>query len=117
LYFEEVPGPVKFVESVPFKMAYPMTLMDLLVPATVERLNVKVKKVQERGRSDIEAAGGLEAYNKKARRRRARFSPNEILGQLRLEHSDKKHSDKIKIKLENSETSEHEEPQQKPLVR
>jgi len=112
LYFDEVPGSIKFIESVPRKMAYPMTLMDLFVPATIERLNVKMKKVQARGQSDIEAAGGLEAYNQKARRRRASFSPNEILAQLRLEHSDK-----IKIELENSETSAREGPEQPPLVR
>jgi hypothetical protein len=69
-------------------MAYPMALMGLLVPATVERLNVKMKKAQERERSAIEAAGGLEAFNKKARRTSA-FSPNEILAQRRLENSDK----------------------------
>jgi len=86
LYFEEVPGSIKFSESVPLKMAYPTTLLNLFVPATFERLNVKMKKVQERGLADIEAAGGLKAYNQKARRRRANLSPNEILAQLHAEH-------------------------------
>jgi hypothetical protein len=86
LYFDEVLGSTKFSESVPSKMAYPTTLLNLFVPATFERLNVKMKKVQERGRSDIEAAGSLKAYNQRARRRRASLSPNEILAQLHAEH-------------------------------
>jgi Transglutaminase-like superfamily len=97
LYFDEVPGSTKFSESVPSKMAYPVTLLNLFVPATFERLNVKMKKVQERGLADIEAAGGLKAYNQKARRRRASLSPNEILAQLHAEHEAERAA-KIKIK-------------------
>jgi Transglutaminase-like superfamily len=85
LYFDEVPESVRFTESVPLKMVYPLSLMNLLVPATIERLNVKMKTVQARGRSDIESAGSLEAYNDQARKRRAHLTPNQILAEMSAE--------------------------------
>jgi transglutaminase-like putative cysteine protease len=85
LYFDEVPGSVHLTESVPLKMIYPLSLMNLLVPATIERLNVKMTVVQARGRSSIESAGGIEAYNERARKRRAELTPNQILAQMSAE--------------------------------
>lgn len=85
LYFDEVPESVRFTESVPLRMIYPLSLLNVLVPATIERLNVKMKTVQARGQSYIETAGGVEAYNEQARKRRAQLTPNQILAQMSAE--------------------------------
>ena len=40
-------------------------------------------EAQETGRKDIEKVGGLDAYNRIARKRRASFSPDEIMELMR----------------------------------
>ena len=87
LYFDVVPGSTQFLETVPLQMAYAPTLMGIFIPATVERINVAVMEAQENGRKDIEKVGGLEAYNRIARKRRASFSPDEIMELMREERA------------------------------
>jgi hypothetical protein len=87
LYFNVVPGSTQFSETVPLMMAYAPTLMNVFIPATVERINVAVMEAQETGWKDIEKVGGLDAYNRIARKRRASFSPDEIMELMREERA------------------------------
>ena len=93
LYFDALPGTVKRFESLPFQLGLGLKVMKWLVPATMERVNVTVHKALAIGWEEIEAAGGIEAYDQKARRKRELYSPEELLSAQAL-----KHSDKIKIK-------------------
>ena len=78
LYFDVVPGSTQLLETVPLLMAYAPALMSIFMPATVERINVAVLEEQEAAWKDVEKVGGLEAYNRIARKRRALLSPDEI---------------------------------------
>jgi Transglutaminase-like superfamily len=89
LYFKIVPGSTQFSETVPLMMAYAPTLMSLFIPATVERINVAVMEAQDTGGKDIEKVGGLEAYNRIARKRRESFSPDEIMELMKEERAAK----------------------------
>jgi hypothetical protein len=93
LYFDALPGTVQRFESLPLRLGLSTKIMKWLVPATMERANVTVHKALAIGWEEIEAAGGIEAYDQKARRKRELFSPEDLLSAQAL-----KHSDKIKIK-------------------
>jgi hypothetical protein len=93
LYFDALPGTVKRFESLPLRLGLGLKVMKWLTPATMERVNVTVHKALAIGWQEIEAAGGIEAYDQKARRKRELFSPEELLSAQAL-----KHYDKIKIK-------------------
>ena len=58
-----------------------MRLLTLLAPAVTQRVNVRMARVQTRGRTYIEDAGGIEGYNRMARKKRAQMSPEEIIAQ------------------------------------
>jgi hypothetical protein len=95
LYFDALPGTIKRFESLPLRLGLTTKIMKWLVPATMERMNVTVHKALAIGWQEIEAAGGIEAYDEKARRKREMFSPEELLSAQAL-----KHYDKIVIKRE-----------------
>jgi hypothetical protein len=55
----------------------------------MERLNARMVRVQKLGLQEIEDAGGLQEYNRIAKRRRELFSADEILDKQALKHYDK----------------------------
>jgi hypothetical protein len=55
----------------------------------MERLNVRMLKIQELGLQEVEDAGGLQEYNKAAKRRREVYSADQLLDQAALKHYDK----------------------------
>ncbi len=69
LSFKRVPGSVERFESISLKMALIFKAMASFVPATMERASFMAAAVIPRGRKTIEEAGGLEAYDRKARER------------------------------------------------
>jgi len=75
LTLELVPGTIKRFESLPLRLGIAMKAGMLLAPATMERANVAIQKRLPRGRQIIEKAGGVEAYDQKARERLKRHSP------------------------------------------
>jgi hypothetical protein len=89
LYFDALPGTVKRFESLPFQLGLGLKVMQWMTPATMERMNVSVHKALAIGWQEIDEAGGVEAYDQKARRKRELFSADEILKQQALKHSDK----------------------------
>jgi hypothetical protein len=89
LYFDPIPGSINRFESIPLGLVLSLKLSNALAPATMERLNITVAMVQKGGLQEIEDAGGIQEYNKAAKRRRELFSAAEILDQAGLKHSDK----------------------------
>jgi hypothetical protein len=89
MYFDALPGSIKRFESLPLQLGMGLKVIQWLTPATMERMNVSVHKALAIGWQEIEEAGGVEAYDKKARRKRELFSADEILKQQALKHSDK----------------------------
>jgi hypothetical protein len=70
-----VPGTLKRPESIPFMFGGGMTLFMRMAPATMERTNVGLQKAYALGRKVIEEAGGIEAYDQKAREKLKFSSP------------------------------------------
>ncbi|MGZ4948852.1 MAG: transglutaminase-like domain-containing protein [Halobacteriota archaeon] len=89
LYFHALPGSIHRFESIPFRLGLSLKLSNMLAPATMERLNVLLVGVQKFGLQEIEDAGGLEEYNKAAKKRREAFSADELLDEAALKYSDK----------------------------
>ena len=75
LTLELVPGTIKRFESLPFRLGVAMKAGMWLAPASMERANVVIQNTIPRGRKIIEEAGGVEAYDQKARERLKRHSP------------------------------------------
>ena len=79
LYFDVVPGSIHRYEHISRDMGIHTKALTMLAPAMLQRVNVKMTRVQTRGRKYIEDAGGIEGYNVMARKRRAQMSPEEII--------------------------------------
>ncbi len=89
LYFDPLPGSIHRFESIPLRMGLLIQLATVLMPATMERLNVRMSRIQKVGRQEIEDAGGVQEYNRIAKEKRALFSADEILDKQVLKHYDK----------------------------
>ena len=62
-----IPGTMNHPESVPSGVSRGMQILTRLAPASMERMNVNIQKQCAAGRKIIEEAGGIEAYDRKAR--------------------------------------------------
>ncbi len=89
LYFQAIPGSIRYYESVPLKLGLSLTLQSMLAPATMERVNVLLANAQKLGLQEIENAGGLEKYNIAAKKRRDVLSADELLDKAALNYCDK----------------------------
>jgi hypothetical protein len=69
-------------ESMPRFAARGMTMLRWLAPAMYERINVGILRQYALGRKIIEEAGGSEAYDLNARRRRGPFSVEKIAEEI-----------------------------------
>jgi hypothetical protein len=75
LVFKVIPGTTKRFESIPLGLAVPMNVGMRLVPAAMERASIVAQtRALGPGRRIIEEAGGIEAYDQKARKNRSRFA-------------------------------------------
>jgi hypothetical protein len=89
IYFNAIPGSVRHFESIPLGLGFSLKLMNILAPATMERLNARMARIQYLGLQEIENAGGLQEYNQAAKRRREINSADDLLDQAALKHYDK----------------------------
>lgn len=89
MYFQALPGSIQRYGSISFRMGVAAKLTSKLAPATMERLNVRMSRVQKLGRQELDDAGGIQKYNRIAKRKQEIFSPDEILDQQTLKHYDK----------------------------
>ena len=76
------PSQVWHAESVPPFVVRGMTMLKWFAPAARERMNVTFQQQHALGRRIIEEAGGLEAYDRKARRREELLSAEEIVEKI-----------------------------------
>jgi hypothetical protein len=74
-YMEAVPGTIIHLESIPSKIRIEWNAFKWFAPALMERMNVNMQRQYALGRRIIEEAGGVEAYDRKARRKSEEFSP------------------------------------------
>ena len=96
LYFDALPESIKRFESTSLKLGLSLKLMHWLAPASIERMNTRMMRIQLLGLKEIEEAGGIQAYNEMAKKRRELFSADEILNQQLLKHYDR--YDKLVVK-------------------
>ena len=77
--FKLVPGTIKRFESLPRRLGIGLKAGTWLAPAAMERANVLIQtEMLPPGRRIIEEAGGIEAYDRKARNVQELFSAEEI---------------------------------------
>jgi hypothetical protein len=67
LVFKVVPGTIKRFESIPLRLGVPMHVGMRLIPATMERASISAQRTLGPGEEVIDAAGGIEEYDQKAR--------------------------------------------------
>ena len=75
-WFHAIPGSIMYMESIPFGLAGGIRFLNKLAPGSMERVNISIQKQIEHGKKIIEAAGGLELYDKKARDKKEIKNPN-----------------------------------------
>jgi hypothetical protein len=80
---------LKRFESISLDMGLAMKFVTKIAPATGERLNVRMSRVQKVGQQELKDAGGIQEYNRIAKRKAELFSPDAILDQAVLKHYDK----------------------------
>jgi Transglutaminase-like superfamily len=79
LVFKVVPGTIKRFESIPLRLGVPMNVGIRLIPAAMERATIAAQmRAMPPGRKIIDEAGGIEAYDQKARAmfRRTALAPS-----------------------------------------
>jgi hypothetical protein len=85
LTLELIPGTIQRFESLPLRFGIEMKAFMWLAPAMMERANVVIQNRLPQGRKIIEEAGGIEAYDQNARRRRELSSVEEEITRLTME--------------------------------
>lgn len=77
--FKLVPGTIKRFESIPLRLGIAMKAVTWLAPAAMERTNAAVQtKMLPEGERVIAEAGGIEAYDRKARQKLKRSIQVEV---------------------------------------
>jgi len=66
-WFFAIPGTMMYMESIPYGFSASTKLLKKIAPGSMERVNISIIKQIEKGRQIIKEAGGIEAYDKKAR--------------------------------------------------
>jgi hypothetical protein len=75
-------GPVRHFESLPIGSGILMKCGMPVMKAAVERINVTIQQKLPQGRKIIEEAGGIEAYDRSARKRRQLLSGEKITEEI-----------------------------------
>jgi hypothetical protein len=78
-WYNAVPGTVMRMESIPYGFATSLKILHTVSPGSMERVNISIKKQKERGRKILEAAGGVEAYDRVARSQQGGRCPKILL--------------------------------------
>ena len=68
IWFFARPGTIMRLESLPLGLAGGTRLLQMIAPGSMERVNVSIQRQIERGRQIIQEAGGVPAYDERARR-------------------------------------------------
>jgi hypothetical protein len=68
-WYNAVPGTEMIMESIPYGLSLSLEILHGIAPGSMERVNISINKTKENGKRIIEAAGGLKAYDRRARLR------------------------------------------------
>ena len=66
-WFFPIPGTIMRMESIPYGLGGSTRILKKIAPGSMERVNISIQNQIERGGEIIKEAGGLEAYDLKAR--------------------------------------------------
>ena len=80
--WELIPGTIERLESLPLMRGITMRAQSWLAPVVMERSNIMLTGILAQGRKIIEEAGGIEAYDQNARRRRELVPTEEITSEI-----------------------------------
>jgi hypothetical protein len=75
MWFFARPGTIMHFESIPRGLAQSSAVLHRLSPGSIERLNVSVQKMTERGYQVLAEAGGARAYDERVRREKGPKGP------------------------------------------
>ena len=75
IWFFPIPGTIMRMESVPYGIGAMVRVGKLIAPGSMERVNVSIQHQIEIGTKIIKDAGGLEAYDNNARKKRGPTKP------------------------------------------
>ena len=67
MWFHARPGTIMRPEALPLGLAAGSRILHAISPGSMERINISVQQQIARGRDVIEAAGGVAAYDARAR--------------------------------------------------
>jgi hypothetical protein len=76
MWYNAVPGTVMRMESIPYGFAAALKVLHIIAPGSMERVNLSILRQKEKGRAIIEEAGGVEAYDRRARQKQGPRSPS-----------------------------------------
>jgi hypothetical protein len=89
LYFDALPGSINRFESLSLGSGLSLRTMNIIAPATMERLSARMNGLQKLGLQKIENAGGLQEYMRIARKKHTVFAASEILEKQTFERNDR----------------------------
>jgi len=75
VWFFEIPGTIMYMESIPYGLGGSTGLLRRIAPGSMERVNISIQHQNQIGRKIIEEAGGRDAYDTQARKKRGPVSP------------------------------------------
>jgi hypothetical protein len=74
-WFFAIPGSIMYMESIPIGLGGALRFLNKLAPGSMERVNISIQKQIEKGKEIIELSGGLESYDRDARRKKGPMVP------------------------------------------
>lgn len=79
LYYNAIPGSIRYYESVPFKHGLQSRTIRWFAPATQERLNFFFQSTETLGQTILDSMGGPEEYNRFARQKPKTMRREELI--------------------------------------
>jgi len=74
-WFFAIPGSIMLMESIPIGLGGALRFLSKLAPGSMERVNISIQHQIALGKQIIEDAGGIEAYNREARKKKGPQTP------------------------------------------
>ncbi len=74
-WFFAIPGSIMFMESIPLGLGSALRFLNKLAPGSMERVNISIQEQIKKGQEIIQNAGGVESYNKNARKKKGPLTP------------------------------------------
>jgi hypothetical protein len=75
IWFFAIPGTIMYMESIPYGLGGASGLLKKIAPGSMERVNISIQHQNRMGKKIIEDAGGKDAYDAQARKKRGPKAP------------------------------------------